>query len=287
MGEAYEKKGYLTEDFRLFHLHGAQGVRTEYHYHEFCKVLLLLCGSGSYWVEGRRYALQPGDIVLVGSGCVHRPEFEDNSPYERIILYISPDFLRRASTEDCDLLDCFSGIRGHVLRPDIYSLRKLQALALELERELSGREYGREILASGLTLRLLVQLGREMSRGDALLPSPAVPQNRRIAQIMAYIDQHLTEELPIETIAEQFYLSKYHMMRTFRSSAGISIGTYITQRRLLMARELISQGLSATESCFRSGFGSYSSFTRSYSRYFGTTPTGRKCAAGAEEEGFE
>lgn len=287
MGEAYEKKGYLTEDFRLFHLRGAQGVRTEYHYHEFCKVLLLLCGSGSYWVEGRRYALQPGDIVLVGSGCVHRPEFEDNSPYERIILYISPDFLRRASTEDCDLLDCFSGIRGHVLRPDIYSLRKLQALALELERELSGREYGREILASGLTLRLLVQLGREMSRGDALLPSPAVPQNRRIAQIMAYIDQHLTEELPIETIAEQFYLSKYHMMRTFRSSAGISIGTYITQRRLLMARELISQGLSATESCFRSGFGSYSSFTRSYSRYFGTTPTGRKCAAGAEEEGFE
>lgn len=287
MGETYEKRGYLTEDFRLFHLRGAQGLRTEYHYHEFCKLLILLSGSGGYWVEGRHYALQPGDVVLVGSGCVHRPEFGENSPYERIILYISPEFLRRASAGDCELLDCFSGKRGHVLRPDIHCVRKLQELAAELERELSGRELGREILAKGLALGLLVQVSRELARDNVLLPGPALPQNHRVAQIMAYIDRHLTEELPIETIAERFYLSKYHMMRTFRSSAGVSIGTYITQRRLLMARELIGQGLSATESCFRSGFGSYSSFTRSYSRYFGTTPTGRKCAAGVEEEGFE
>ena len=62
------KRGYLLEDFRLFHLRGAQGVKAEYHYHEFCKLLLLVSGRGGYVVDGQRYLLQPGDVVLIGAG---------------------------------------------------------------------------------------------------------------------------------------------------------------------------------------------------------------------------
>ena len=50
------------------------------------------------------------------------------------------------------------------------------------------------------------------------------------------------------------------------------------------ARDLIDAGLSATDSCFRSGFRSYSSFTRAYAKRFGTTPTGRSAPM---EETFE
>ena len=287
MSESYQKQGYLLEDFRLFHLHDAQGVKTEYHYHEFCKLLLLLSGSGGYWVEGERYALQPGDVVLLGSHCIHRPEFDAGEPYERIIIYISPEFLRRASTPDCDLTDCFRGQWGHVFRPDKAGGRRLQSLAESLERELSGREYGRLILCNGILLRLVVELGRQLQRGDALLPGPAQPKNDRVLHIMHYIDDHLTEDLSVDELAERFFLSKYHMMRQFRGSTGTSIYTYIIQRRLMLAREQINQGMSATESCFRSGFRSYSSFTRAYGKYFGTTPTGRKCAANLLDGTYE
>lgn len=286
MRENYVKQGYLLEDFRLFHLRGAQGLKTDYHYHEFCKVLMLVSGSGSYWIEGQRFSLQPGDLVLVGNGCVHRPEFAPGDPYERIITYISPDFLRQQSAPDCDLLEIFSGKHGRVLRPEKGS-RRFLSLAENLERQLSSAEYGWEILSRGLLLQLLVEAGQEMDRGDALRLGPIQPKNDRIQQIMAYIDHHLTEDIRIETIAEEFYLSKFHMMRLFRSVTGSSINEYITRQRLLLARELISKGMSATESCFRAGFGSYSSFTRSYGSYFGTTPTGRKYTAkllDAEEE---
>lgn len=283
MSEAYQKQGYLQEDFRLFHLRGNSGVKTEYHYHEFYKVLLLLSGSGGYWMDGQRYALQPGDVVLVASHCVHRPEFEENSPYERVIIYISPDFLRRASTENCDLSECFSG----VLRPDQTVGRRLQTMAENLEREMAGDGYGKEILENGMLLNLLVEIGRQLRRGDGLQPGHIQPKSQRIAAILSYIDRHLTEELSIEAIAEKFYLSKFHMMRLFRSATGSSINSYITQRRLMLARELIAQGLPATESCFRAGFGSYSSFTRTYGKFFGTTPTGRKYAARLMEESFE
>ena len=138
----YEKKGYLLEDFRLFHLRGAQGVKAEFHYHEFCKLLLLVSGTGGYTVEGQRYALRPGDIVLVGSRAVHRPEFDPNAPYERIIVYIDPEFLRQNSTEDCDLLEIFSGKAGHVLRSGKHF--ELFGQASDLEQILESDRLARE-----------------------------------------------------------------------------------------------------------------------------------------------
>ena len=282
--ENYEKKGYLLEDFRLFHLRGAQGVKTDFHYHEFCKLLLLVSGTGGYWAEGRHYFLEPGDVVLLGSRCVHKPEFAADAPYERVIIYISPDFLRRASTEDCDLLEIFSGKQSHVYRPSATAGHKLTALTVALERELSdGEEYGRIVLSSGLLLRILVGIGRELRRGSGIPAEPIRPGDARIAGIQAYIDAHIEEELTIDQIAEASFLSKFHMMRLFRACTGQSVHQYICQRRLMLARELIRQGTGATEAAFRCGFGSYSAFTRAYAACFGTTPTGRRLAAKLEE----
>lgn len=281
----YEKKGYLLEDFRLFHLRGAQGVKAEYHYHEFCKLLLLVSGSGGYSVEGQRYSLQSGDIVLVGSRAVHRPEFSPDAPYERIIVYIDPEFLRQASTADCDLAEIFSDKWGHVLRAN--NSHRLFALAGALEKTLSGAEYGRVILSTGALLRLLVEIGRELRRSENQLPSPVQPTDDRVLGIIDHIHAHLTEDLSIDQLAELFFLSKYHMMRLFRAETGQSIYGYITHQRLTCARDLISGGMAATEAAFRSGFGSYSSFTRAYAKQFGTTPTGRHPTAKALDETFE
>lgn len=283
----YQKKGFLTEDYRLFHLRSDGGTRPEFHYHEFCKILMLISGSGGYTVDGQRYALQSGDIVLVDSHTVHRPEFEPGAAYERLILYISPEFLRRSGVSGCDLEECFSGSGGHVLRPGETERKKLFALASALERELAEEDYGRELLCRAALLRLLVHIGRSLRRSEAPRPGPLTPGNERIADIVRYLDRHLTEDICIEDLAEQFYLSKYHMMRLFRRETGTTIHAYLTERRLMMARELMSGGMSATDACFRSGWRSYCSFTRAYGKRFGSTPTGRRDASALAEETYE
>lgn len=287
MEKKYEKRGYLLEDFRLFHLQDAQGTNVDFHYHEFCKLLLLRSGSGGYSVEGRRYNLVSGDIVLIGSRCVHRPEFEKGVPYERTIIYISPEFLRRQSVDGCCLEDCFSGSVGHVLRLGESLRRMLFSLADQLEQELSGNAYGRVILSNGLLLRILVEIGRSLQHQTADLLTPVQSSNTRVLEILRYLEAHLTEDISIDDLAERFYLSKYHMMRIFRRETGNSIHSYLSHRRLLYARDLIAQGVSATEACFRSGWHSYSSFTRAYGKHFGTTPTGRNENIVFAEETYE
>ena len=65
------------------------------------------------------------------------------------------------------------------------------------------------------------------------------------------------------------------MMRLFQKETGMTVYAYLTQRRLMRARELMNGGVRAMEACYACGFHSYSSFTRAYGKYFGTTPTGR------------
>ena len=61
----YERRGYLHEDYRLFHLSSALAEDTAFHYHEFHKLVFFLAGRGKYIVEGRTHILRPYDVVLV------------------------------------------------------------------------------------------------------------------------------------------------------------------------------------------------------------------------------
>ena len=283
----YEKRGYLLENFRLFHLNSPGGTSIEYHYHEFCKLLLLVNGRGGYVVDGQRYLLQPGDVILIGSRSAHRPELEADSTYERIIIYISPEFLQQSSTPGCDLLELFAGKKGHVLRLRENERKKVFSLASALEKDLSGAEFGREILSNGALLRLLVEIGRQQRQEGALNPHPVTPDDPRVVEWIQYLDRHLQEDLDMDALADHFFISKFHMMRLFRQETGFTIHTYLLQRRLLAARQMMEKGMRATEACYRCGFRSYSSFTRAYNKHFGTTPTGRIGPAKSHAEELE
>ena len=112
----YEQRGYLHEDFHLFHLTSEIREPVDWHYHAFHKICVYLGGSAAnYGIEGRSYVLEPGDIILVPQGSIHRPELAPGAAYDRMILYLSPDYLRKADAGEAGLETCFLQIgRAHV-----------------------------------------------------------------------------------------------------------------------------------------------------------------------------
>ena len=198
----YEKRGYLNEPFRLFHLADGSHQEIAYHYHTFHKIIILLAGRAGYAIEGEGYALQPGDYVLVGRGSIHRPIVEQGDFYERAILYISPEFLQEQSRGGDDLETCF----------------------------------------------------------------------RQAQRDFRYV-YHLTEGLTIDELAARFYISKYHMMRRFRDETGYTIHGYVTEKRLLLAQQLLEQGVPSGEAALRCGYQEYSTFSRAYKKQFGRSPS--------------
>lgn len=269
------KAGFLLEDYRLFHLKASPKSPCAPHYHDFCKVLLLLKGSLRYQIEGRSYELLPGDIVLVNRGEIHCPQLAAGQTYERVILYLSPDFLASASPE-APLSQCFTQARyrhsnvlrlGEGRRSGIFSLAARLEEALKEQAAFASRLYCRLLL-----LELLVALNRAALEGrSAYLQTGEL--NYQISGLLSYINSHLDGDLSIPRLSKECCLSPSHLMHRFKAETGCTIGYYITQKRLALARELLSSGrANATQACFQSGFSSYSAFLRAYKRQFGSPP---------------
>ena len=276
MEQNYVQRGYLHEDFRLFHLRGAMEESVDWHYHTFHKIIEFLGGDSGFGVEGKQYLLQPGDLVLVPQGCIHRPEAEPNAPYERRILYLSPEFLRRAGGS-CDLAACFDRAREEfrfVVHP-ADGTGGAQLAALEhAERE---DAFGRELLAQSLLFQFLIGLNRAMA-DDLLQYAKPAAYDRKIEAILRYLSEHLTEPVSIDDLAARFFVSKYHMMRQFRAQTGYTIHGYLTGKRLMFARAMIAAGTPVLQASEESGFGDYSAFLRAYRKQFGAAPNQEKRA---------
>ena len=271
----YRKKGYLHEDFRLFHLRDVGVEEMEYHYHEFDKIVIFLSGTAGYIIEGRSYFLEPGDVLLVSHHLIHKPVIDPTDPSERVVIYLDPGFIRSQSVKDGDLAACFRLARRRqfaLMRPNGEQHTQLSRLLQQLEAALVDKGFGGELLARTCFLQLLIHLNRAMVSDHTDRDRTASHNDPKIERALSYINEHLSEDLSVDTLARQVYTSKYHFMRRFKELTGCSVHRYITQKRLLAAAGLLRKGVSAQNACARCGFQDYSAFQRAFRAQFGMTP---------------
>lgn len=266
----YEKRGYLNEPFRLFHLADDRHEDIPYHYHTFHKIILLLAGRAGYAIEGERYGLTPGDFVLVGRGSIHKPLVERNDFYERIVLYISPEHLRSLAAADCDPAQCFRQAQETFRYVYHTGADQIQTLFVQLEQAQSETGFGASLLRQALFTQLMVAVNRAALTDSTV---SAADGDSKVVAILQYLNSHLTDPLTIDDLAARFYISKYHMMRRFRDETGYTIHTYITEKRLLLAQQLLAQGIPLYETALRCGYQEYSTFSRAYKKRFGCSPS--------------
>lgn len=269
------KRGYLNEDFQLFHLKDQTPQEFEFHYHDFAKIILFLSGKVTYLIEGKVYRLQPWDMLLVGSSEIHRPLIDPNAVYERIIIWLKPAFLEKYTSTDCDLLHCFE--TAHVQKSNLLRLgpeipKHIRYILTELESASASNDFGSSILKESLFLQLMVHLNRMYLEHPQSQPSVDIESDPQIEAILDYINGNLGKELSIDALASHFFLSRYYLMHRFKQQTGCSIHNYILQKRLIWVNALVRQGKPITDASIECGFGDYSSFVRSFKKMFGMSP---------------
>ncbi len=271
--DAYEKKGYLNSEFRLFHLTDKETREIKTHYHDFDKITIFIKGKVSYMVEGRTYDLKPYDIVLVKHNDMHRLTVDNSQVYDRIIVYISPNFTNAYKNEDYDLNFCFQKAQAehsNVLRIPSLEKSSLFGSIIRLEKSFSDNGYAAGLYRQVLFLEFMVHLNRAALKNR--LEFIDTKNYSKVAGILQYINDNLTDELNIDHIAGTFFVSKYYMMRQFKQETGYTLGNYISRKRLLLAKELILSGVPGTQACFDCGYKDYSTFSRAYRHLFGESP---------------
>lgn len=270
----YPKTGYINSDFRLFYLHETSEKDFIYHYHDFHKILLFLDGNVGYSVEGRSYELRPQDIVLVRAGEIHRPVIHDHQPYERIILYLSPDFLRPEAQDGCDLnliFDAADQTGSNLVSVQPSCSAFLDAYVRQMKDSLTPNAYGAPLFQKTVVLSFLLWLNRTLKDGSLRYQSAAV-SNRLILQLLDEINANITADLSIDGLAARYHISRSHLMHLFKAETGFTVLNYITEKRLFLAKQSIKNGAGVTQACFSCGFSDYSSFYRAFRARFGVSP---------------
>ena len=90
--------------------------------------------------------------------------------------------------------------------------------------------------------------------------------------LIRYINLHVTEPLPLDELARVFHMSKYYLLREFKSYTGISVHQYLMIRRIQVSQELIRRGAKPRDACYQSGFMDYSSYYRAFRTRVGVSP---------------
>lgn len=269
------KRGYLNEPYRLFHLRDDRALTLDYHYHEFDKLVLLLGGRVTYHIEGKRYLLQPMDVLLVSRNLIHLPVVEPGPVYERMVLWIDRAFMSRFSSPEADLSGCFglTARRGvHLYRPRGEDRARWRSMFEGVEAAVKDGGFAAGLLADTCVLQLLVALNRAVSAAPEEADPASYRFDPKMEEVTRYILAHLGEELSIDRLAGAFFLSRYYLMHRFKEVYGCSVHQYIRQKRLQQAAEAIRRDVPVLKAAEDAGFGDYSVFLRAFRAAYGKSP---------------
>lgn len=232
------------------------------HTHDSYEIYSFLSGTANYYVEGNIYKLKPGDILIIKKAEAHTLLINSDNPYERVVINFYPEALLEENlSESLSFLD-----NKPLGKNNRYSSTKFKNNCWQyyLDKICSSKDIYEQRIYLTVLLRELKNSYCEINEENNK------PDNT--SNIIEYINSHISEQLSLEKICENFYLSKSQLNRRFKRMTGSTVWEYITTKRLILAKDLLQNGEHPTNAYIKSGFNDYCTFYRAYKAKFSVSP---------------
>ena len=232
------------------------------HSHDFCEILYVAGGAGEAILEGKKFRLAPGDLVVVNPGTLHEERSDAKAPLRLIFLAIR-DFAVPGLPAGC-----LSQEKYRVLSCGEYRY-KMDIYLRELLQETSSQiEFYREI-SQGLVSALLVLVMRLIR----INPEDEAALSQECQKIKEYLDQNFTSPITLDSLSETVYISKHYLSHLFKEQTGVSPIKYLTSKRMEKACELLSETeLPVSEVSKAVGYENPLYFSQVFKRIYGISP---------------
>lgn len=188
---------------------------------------VVLAGEGCLTYKQKRYPLKSGDCVWID--CEQEYSHESSSTAPWTLMWVH--FFGPAASA---FYESYLALGHHFIftpssiTPFTDCLAELYCVQKEnnSSTELRANKYLTDMITLCCTEHGVT--GRE---------NISVPES--LTQIRAYLETHFTEKINLETLANRFFISKFHLSREYKRIYGITIGNDITARRISHAKSLL------------------------------------------------
>lgn len=263
---SFKSKDYLYSS----HTPKTQGFKM--HLHNYYEFLYFISGDATYIIEDSEYQAHAGDLFITRPKELHSIVFYSNShEYYRKFIQISPSFLSDSELELLHFINTRPNGQYNKISAELAKKYGLDRYFEQIEPYIINRVPESDLMVKSYIIQFLVSVNN-VFKSDESTMSFRDSRNPKIEVIVKYINEHLNENILLDTLANMVYISKYHMCHIFKKEMGQSIKEYINVRRITKAKTLISNGADFTSVCFQCGFNDYSSFYKTFKKLTGMSP---------------
>lgn len=245
------------------------------HHHAECELSLFIRGSGVYRVNGKSYEFCDGDIFLFSSDEVHCIT-EINSNCRLLNIHFAPRLLW-SDSDNAELLKIFfarsNSFENRIDRsnPQTNTIRNN---ILSLEKELSNKRPGYEVMAKYMLFSCFVSLIRDFGYIDSSAKHVNYQNTvEPMEKALDFINENLDKQITLSEIAAQAAISQTYFSTVFKKLNGISPWEYITIKRVEKAIGLLkSTDATKLDIAMQCGFNSSSNFYKAFRKITGKRP---------------
>lgn len=249
-----------------------------FHWHSYFEITYVRKGSGNYFVDGREYTMNEGDIIIFNNVEPHGWKLLGEDMHLLVMIF-SPEFVaEKLNAFDYEYLKPFvergSNFKNRIGKeePVSHEIRKgIREIYAEWEEKKEG--YPLMIKANILRmLTILIRAFQDESKSDEMLKEKKNAM-KRLEQAFAYIDAHYCEKITLDEVAAAAFMSANYFSAYFRKVTDISFSDYVTRLRIAHARELLRDtDRSVMDISLECGFNNISNFYRLYKKNVGKPP---------------
>ena len=241
------------------------------HWHEAMEILFCLNGSIHIHVEHEPIILRRNQLIVFDSKEVHSIH-SDSKLYMFLCIHVD----KKQLSIYCPDLELYHIKCRPVPLDDPKSTQYIRIcqLAHDQTRMNVENESTSTMRSDGTALLMLADLIRYFSVYS--LPGVTIgtsQSNDTLREIISYVNEHYTEKLSLEEVADQVGFSREYFCRFFKKHMGITFLRYLNEVRISHAgRLLMNTDMSISEVMNKSGFSNQTIFNRLFKEIYGLTP---------------
>lgn len=257
-----------TKTFAVFHSK-ENNPNLNIHTHECCEILLCTKGGKNFLIDDKIYNVHDGDIFILNQFEAHKITFEDNCEVDRYVIEIHPDYIFSASSKLTDLSQCFYKRAKDTSNCLSLSEAELSYVISMLNKLEQSYEFGDDVIKNAVMSEMLAFINRLFINNHSEIDSNS---NIQLRNAIIYINEHLSEEMDLNKIAKNSYISVNQLCKIFKQNLGTTVNKYIVSKRISHAKRCLNSGMNVSDTAFECGFGDYSNFIRTFTASVGISP---------------